>query len=110
MSDAGSPPPFPAPGPDAPGGALPPAGWFADPDGVGLRWWDGTAWTEEQAHQGGMACLVCRCTEFDRTSYMLNTQGMTLLGFDAFNRQANCFVCRRCGFIHWFAPAPPVAR
>jgi len=57
-----------------------------------------------------MACLICRATEFDRASYMLNTQGMSMLGLDAFNRQANCFVCRSCGFIHWFALSPPTPR
>lgn len=30
----------------------PPAGWFPDPQGAaGMRWWDGTAWTE-QVHPG----------------------------------------------------------
>jgi len=24
----------------------PPPGWFPDPDGHGLRWWDGERWTE----------------------------------------------------------------
>lgn len=26
---------------------LPPPGWYADPARAGLRWWDGTAWTEQ---------------------------------------------------------------
>lgn len=25
---------------------IPPAGWYADPEGAGLRWWDGQRWTE----------------------------------------------------------------
>lgn len=28
------------------GGTTPPAGWFPDPGGAGLRWWDGSQWTE----------------------------------------------------------------
>lgn len=24
---------------------LPPAGWYDDPEGAGLRWWDGQQWT-----------------------------------------------------------------
>ena len=24
----------------------PPAGWFPNPTGLGLRWWNGTSWTE----------------------------------------------------------------
>ncbi len=28
--------------------ALPPAGWYADPDGTGRRYWDGNRWTEHR--------------------------------------------------------------
>ena len=32
----------------------PPPGWYANPQGAGQRWWDGTAWTEHvQAPQTG---------------------------------------------------------
>ncbi len=86
------------------------AGWFPDPDGEGLRWWDGTSWTADESNRPAMTCVFCQFTELDRTLYMLNTQGMSMLGLDAFNRQANCYVCRRCGFIHWFALAPPAPR
>jgi hypothetical protein len=30
----------------APPPRLTPAGWYPDPDGSGLRWWDGGRWTE----------------------------------------------------------------
>lgn len=26
--------------------SLPPVGWYNDPEGSGVRWWDGTRWTE----------------------------------------------------------------
>jgi len=26
----------------------PPAGWYRDPEGSGLRWWDGARWTEHR--------------------------------------------------------------
>jgi hypothetical protein len=26
----------------------PPAGWYADPEGQGARWWDGQTWTEHR--------------------------------------------------------------
>ena len=29
----------------APAPQSPPAGWYADPQGPGLRWWDGGQWT-----------------------------------------------------------------
>lgn len=31
---------------DTPGGSEIPAGWYDDPSGEGLRWWDGERWTE----------------------------------------------------------------
>jgi hypothetical protein len=31
----------------------PPPGWYQDPRGPGLRWWDGTNWTEH--HQPAVA-------------------------------------------------------
>jgi hypothetical protein len=31
---------------DTPGGSGIPAGWYDDPSGQGLRWWDGEQWTE----------------------------------------------------------------
>jgi len=110
MTGAHQPPTGPAGASLPPEGAQPLAGWYPDPDGEGLRWWDGAAWTSDETSGTAMACLVCQHDGFDRTRYMLNTQGLTLIGWDGFNREATCFVCRRCGFIHWFAPAPPVPR
>lgn len=34
-------------GPSTPPPQSPPAGWYSDPEGSGLRWWDGTRWTEQ---------------------------------------------------------------
>jgi hypothetical protein len=30
-------------------GGTPPPNWYPDPEGDGLRWWDGTQWTEHRA-------------------------------------------------------------
>jgi hypothetical protein len=43
---------------ETPGGSGIPAGWYDDPSGQGLRWWDGEQWTEhvhtaESAAAGG---------------------------------------------------------
>lgn len=39
------------PGPTSTGEA-PPAGWYDDPDGGALRWWDGSAWTGHRQPTG----------------------------------------------------------
>jgi hypothetical protein len=38
--------PQPQPVQAAPG-ALPPPGWYPDPQGIGRRWWDGARWTDD---------------------------------------------------------------
>lgn len=49
-SPSTSPPPLPTPRAETPllDAAVPPA-WYPDPDGEGLRWWDGSRWTPHQA-------------------------------------------------------------
>jgi hypothetical protein len=32
---------------------LPPAGWYSNPEGLGLRWWDGSRWTDYLHMQEG---------------------------------------------------------
>lgn len=46
--------PAPEPATPAPSqpSALPPAGWYADPEADGLRYWDGQAWTDHRAVRG----------------------------------------------------------
>lgn len=51
----------------------------------------------------GMRCVNCQFTDFTQAEFLLNTRGMTMFDLDAFNAAANCLICRRCGFIHWFA-------
>jgi Protein of unknown function (DUF2510) len=29
--------------------AGPPAGWYEDPEGFGVRWWNGATWTDRHA-------------------------------------------------------------
>lgn len=51
----------------------------------------------------GLRCVNCQFTDFSQAEFLLNTRNMTMFDLDAFNAAANCLICRRCGFIHWFA-------
>lgn len=91
-------------------GATAAPGWYPHPDEPGQVWyWDGERWTGEPRPAPlpppPMRCVFCGSTgPFHRASYMLNTQGLTLLGWDGFNKVSECRICGSCGFIHWFAP------
>ena len=97
----------------------PPAGWYPAPGARGTeRYWDGGAWTADErtapaaaAHSRGSApargtCLWCGWTGLQQRELMMNTRGMTFMGWDWANKGAQCLVCERCGYIHWFAPLP----
>ena len=51
-----------------------------------------------------LKCQVCGREEFEERQAQLNTATMSLFGLDWLNRSARCFVCLRCGFVHWFLP------
>ena len=53
-----------------------------------------------------LVCQVCGYDEFDQRRAQLNTPGLTFLNLDWANRSANCLICKRCGYIHWFVPVP----
>jgi hypothetical protein len=47
---------------ETPGGSGIPAGWYDDPSGAGLRWWDGEQWTEH-VHTAESAAAAAGTTE-----------------------------------------------
>jgi predicted nucleic-acid-binding Zn-ribbon protein len=49
-----------------------------------------------------LRCQMCDHDEFNRREVLLNTTLATLFNFDWANRSAMCFVCDRCGYVHWF--------
>jgi predicted nucleic-acid-binding Zn-ribbon protein len=51
-----------------------------------------------------LVCLVCRYDRFQRREAQLNTAAASFFNLDWANTSAVCYVCKRCGYIHWFLP------
>ena len=49
-----------------------------------------------------LRCNVCGGTSFWAKQVQLHAPTMTLLDLEAWNRVADCAICERCGYIHWF--------
>ena len=49
-----------------------------------------------------LACLVCGCDLFFPRKGQLNTAVASFFNLDWTNPTADCVVCGRCGFVHWF--------
>lgn len=59
---------------------------------------------QPQAARPDMHCVHCQWNDFQPADYLLiNPRGTNPFNPDNFNFSANCLICRRCGFIHWFA-------
>jgi len=55
-----------------------------------------------------LRCTVCSNDTFWAKQIQLHTAIMTFMNLDAWNRLADCAICERCGYIHWFI-APETA-
>lgn len=47
-------------------------------------------------------CTVCKNDHFIKSHALLNTAGMTFLGFDWANKSAVTLTCDKCGQVLWF--------
>jgi hypothetical protein len=51
-----------------------------------------------------LQCQICKNGLFWQREAQLNTAIATLFRLDWTNQSANCYVCSKCGYIHWFLP------
>ena len=51
-----------------------------------------------------LKCLVCGHDAFWKREAQLNTAAASFLNFDWTNPSGVCYVCAKCGYIHWFLP------
>jgi DNA-directed RNA polymerase subunit M/transcription elongation factor TFIIS len=49
-----------------------------------------------------LKCPICGNDKFWTRQTLMNTPGLTFLGVEWANKQADNFVCNRCGHILWF--------
>ncbi|MPY66881.1 hypothetical protein F8S09_09290 [Deinococcus sp. SDU3-2] len=54
-----------------------------------------------------LTCAHCGHAAFHAGEAQLNTQGLTFLGLDWLNGNADYFACARCGHVHWFLQVMP---
>ena len=51
-----------------------------------------------------LRCEICKHDRFWTRQAQLNTAAASFFNFDWVNPSAVCYVCDRCGYIHWFLP------
>ena len=61
----------------------------------------------ERVQVAGLAlhCEICKNDRFWAREAQLNTAVASFFNFDWANPTADCYVCDRCGYIHWFLPS-----
>ncbi|MCZ4551706.1 hypothetical protein [Gordonia rubripertincta] len=54
-------------------------------------------------HGKPLVCVVCQTgTTFFQREVMMNTVGMSMMGWDWANATADGAICATCGFVHTF--------
>jgi hypothetical protein len=49
-----------------------------------------------------LRCVICSNQTFWSQTAMLNKSASTFFGLDWADRNATCFICAECTYIHWF--------
>ncbi|AZR73631.1 hypothetical protein BBF96_09670 [Anoxybacter fermentans] len=49
-----------------------------------------------------LVCPICGHERFWTRKTLMNTPGVTFLGFDWANKEADNYICENCGYIMWF--------
>ena len=51
-----------------------------------------------------LRCEICKHTEFFQREAQLHSAVASFFDLEWTGPNAKCFVCARCGYIHWFLP------
>lgn len=55
-----------------------------------------------QSKGNPVRCLMCKHDYFYVRKSQLNTRVASFFNLDWTNKEATCYVCADCGYIHWF--------
>ena len=69
---------------------------------VGARWKDRNDGFMVVIKDTPLKCSHCEHTRFQKREGLITTSWVTLFRFQFLNRSARCFLCKKCGFLHWF--------
>ncbi len=60
----------------------------------------------ERFEVGGrsLECPFCAHDRFLRKKILMNTEWLTFFHLEHWDRKADTYVCRRCGYVMWFLP------
>ncbi len=47
-------------------------------------------------------CPICSHKKFRERRTLMNTPGMTFFGLEWANKEADNFICEKCGYVLWF--------
>lgn len=53
-------------------------------------------------HGKALQCMHCGHDRFWTRTTLMNTKGVSFLGLDWANKEADNYVCDLCGYVHWF--------
>jgi hypothetical protein len=65
---------------------------------------------EVVVHGRRLHCHVCAHDAFWQDDVQLPTSVFAFLARDDWDHRAQCAICARCGFMHWFVAPPALAR
>lgn len=51
-----------------------------------------------------LECQFCGHDRFRRKEILMNTEWLTFFGVEYWDRSADTYVCRGCGYVMWFMP------
>jgi len=64
--------------------------------------WEGPIEATVVIKEKELKCAHCQHNRFSKVEGLLTTTWVTLFRFPFWNKSCACFVCKNCGFVHWF--------